>query len=114
MQLRKEELQKQGKVEADISEVTKESVISTFSVTKDHMLKAVRILETEGNTKILGGLSAWLPNHHGPTNYGKSVDQDNKYVFFFQMGSTKATTFKINVGDLVFSSFQYRCTSKLY
>ena len=37
MQLRKEELKKQGKVEAEVSEVTKESVISAFGVTKYHM-----------------------------------------------------------------------------
>ena len=58
MQLRKEELKKQGKVEAEVSEGTKEDIISTFGVTKDHMLEAAKILETEGNTKILGHPSA--------------------------------------------------------
>ena len=49
--LRKEELKKQGKVEAEFSEVTVVDLISTFGVTKDHMLQAAKILETEGNTK---------------------------------------------------------------
>ena len=35
---------------------------------------------------------------------GKSADQNNKEVLFIQRGSTKGTTFKINVGGLVFSS----------
>ena len=58
MQLRKEELKKQGKVEAEVSEVIEEDVISTFGVTKDHMLEVAKILETEGNTKNLGHTSA--------------------------------------------------------
>ena len=32
------------------------------------------------------------------------MDQKNKEVLFIQTGSTKGTTFKINVGGLVFSS----------
>ena len=31
------------------------------------------------------------------------MEQDNKEVLFIQTGSTKGTTFKINVGNLVFS-----------
>ena len=53
MQLRKEELKKQGKVEAEVSKVTEVSVISTFRVTKDHMFEVVKILEAERNTKNL-------------------------------------------------------------
>ena len=53
MQLRKE-LKKQGKVEAEVSEVMEEDIINDFGVTKDHMLEAAKILETEGNTKNLG------------------------------------------------------------
>ena len=34
----------------------------------------------------------------------ESADEDNKEVLFIQMGRTKGTTFKINVGGLVFSS----------
>ena len=51
MQLRKEELKKQGKVEAEAQvEVTEKDVISTFGVTNlDHMLEVAKILETEGN-----------------------------------------------------------------
>ena len=45
MQLRKEELKNQGKVEAEVSEVTEEDVISAFGVTKDHMLEAAKILD---------------------------------------------------------------------
>ena len=55
MQLRKEELKKQGKVEAEASEVSEDAVISTFRVTKDYMLEVVKILETEGDTENLGG-----------------------------------------------------------
>ena len=32
------------------------------------------------------------------------MEQDNKEVLFIQTGSTKGTTFKINVDNLVFSS----------
>ena len=32
------------------------------------------------------------------------MDQDSKEVLFIQKGSTKGTTFKIDVGGLVFSS----------
>ena len=58
MQLRKEELKKQGKVKSEVSEVTEEDIISMFGVTKDHMFEAAKILETEGNTKNLGNPSA--------------------------------------------------------
>ena len=60
MELRKEELKKQGKVEAEVSKVTKEDVAKTFGVTKDHMLEAAKILQAEENTKILGDTSAQL------------------------------------------------------
>ena len=49
MQLRKEELKKQGRVKVEVNEVTEEPVISAFGVTKDHMLKAASIVEAEGN-----------------------------------------------------------------
>ena len=58
MPLRKEELKKQGKVEAEVSEVMEEDVINTSGVTKDHMLQAAKILETEGKTENLGHLAA--------------------------------------------------------
>ena len=61
-------------------------------------------METEGNAEYSENSSAWLPNHYGPANYGKSADQDNKEVFFIQTGSIKGTIFKINAGGLVFSS----------
>ena len=102
--IRKEELKKQGKVEAEVSEVTKDAVISAFRVTKDHMLGAAKILETEGDTENSGDPSAQLPSYYGPANYGKSADQSNKEVLFIQRGSTKGTTFKITVGGLVLSS----------
>ena len=44
MKLRKEELKKQGKVQAKVSEVTEEDVAKAFGVTKDHMLEATKIL----------------------------------------------------------------------
>ena len=58
MKLRKEELKKQGKVEAEVSEVTEEDVAKAFGVTKDHMLEAAKILQAEENTKNLGDSSA--------------------------------------------------------
>ena len=58
MQLRKEELKKQGKVDAKVDEVTKDDVINAFGVTKDHMLEAAKILSNEGNTENLGCPSA--------------------------------------------------------
>ena len=58
MKLRKEELKKQGKVEAEVSKVTKEDVARVFGVTKDHMLEAAKILQAEENTKSLGDPSA--------------------------------------------------------
>ena len=57
MQLRKE-LKKQGKVDAEVSEVTEEDVISVLGVTKDHMLEAAKILGNEGKTENLGHPSA--------------------------------------------------------
>ena len=58
MKLRKEELKKQGKVEAEVSEVTEEDVAKAFGVTKDHMLEAAKILQAEENTENLGDSSA--------------------------------------------------------
>ena len=54
MQLRKEELKKQGKVEAEVSEVTREDIVRVFGVTKDHMLEAAKILQAEENAENLG------------------------------------------------------------
>ena len=58
MQLRKEELKKQGKVNAEVSKVTKDDIINVFGVTKDHMLEAAKILGTERNTENSGCPSA--------------------------------------------------------
>ena len=57
MKLRKEELKKQGKVEAEVSKVTEEDVAKVFGVTKDHRLEAAKILQAKENTKNLGGYS---------------------------------------------------------
>ena len=54
MQLRKEELKKPGKINTEVSEITKYDMISTFGVTKDHMLKVAEILGTEESTENLG------------------------------------------------------------
>lgn len=51
MQLRKQELRKQGKVVAEVSEVTEEDIINAFGVTKDHMREAAILLESEGKTE---------------------------------------------------------------
>ena len=58
MKLRKEELQKQGRVDTEVSQVTKEDVIGTFGVTKDHILTAAKILGNEEYTKSSGNSSA--------------------------------------------------------
>ena len=58
MQLRKEELKKQGTVEAKVNEVIEEDVINAFGVTKDYMLEAPKMLEAEGKTKKSGHPSA--------------------------------------------------------
>ena len=54
MRLKKEELKRQGKVNAEVSEVTEEDVIGAFGVTKDQLLKAAEILGKEENTENLG------------------------------------------------------------
>ena len=59
MQLKKEELKKQGKIDTEVSKITEDNMISTFGVTKDHMLKAAEILGKEENTKNLGKSSAY-------------------------------------------------------
>ena len=53
MKLRREELKKGGKVEAEVSEVTKEDVGIVFGATKSHMLQAAKILQAEENAKNL-------------------------------------------------------------
>ena len=58
MQLRKEELKKHGKVDAEVSKVTEDDVINVFQVAKDHILEAAKILSNEGNTKNSGCPSA--------------------------------------------------------
>ena len=58
MQLRKEELKKQSKVDAKVSEVTEDDIINAFGVTKDHTLEAAKILGNEGNTENSGHPSA--------------------------------------------------------
>ena len=69
MKLRKEELKKQGEVEAEVSKVTEEDIAKAFGVTKDHILEATKILQAKENTNISGDSSAWLPSHYGPTNW---------------------------------------------
>ena len=58
MHLKKEELKKQGRMDAKVSKVTKEDIIRAFGVTKDYMMKAAVILGKEENTKNLGNSSA--------------------------------------------------------
>ena len=54
MKLKKDELKKQGKVNAEVSEVTEENLIEAFGVTKDHMSKAAKILGKGENTENSG------------------------------------------------------------
>ena len=56
MKLKKDELKKQGKVNAEVK-VTKENLTEAFGVTKDHMSKAAKILGKEENTENLGSSS---------------------------------------------------------
>ena len=58
MKLKKEELRKQGKINTEVSEITKDDMINAFGVTKDHMLKAAKILGKEEKTEILGKSSS--------------------------------------------------------
>ena len=58
MQLKKEELKKEGKVETEVSEITEDDMISIFGVTTDHMLKADEILGKQENTENLRKSSA--------------------------------------------------------
>ena len=53
MKLMNENLKKDGKMVVQVNDITKESLISAFRVTQDHMLEASKILETEENTKNL-------------------------------------------------------------
>ena len=55
MKLKKDELKKEGKVNAEVSEVTEENLIEAFGVTKAHMSKAAEILGKGENTENLGG-----------------------------------------------------------
>ena len=57
MHLQKEDLKKQGKMDAEVSKVTEEDCIGAFWVTKDHMPKAAEILGKEENTENLGNSS---------------------------------------------------------
>ena len=57
MKLKKDELKKQGKVNAEVSEVTEENFIEAFDVTKDHMSKVAEILGKGENTKNSGDSS---------------------------------------------------------
>ena len=60
MKMKKDQIKKQGKVNAEVSEVTEENLIEAFGVTKDHMSKAAKILGKGENTENSGGLLAWL------------------------------------------------------
>ena len=67
MQLRKEELKKQGKVDAEVSEDTEEDVISTCLESQSITCwEAAKILGNEGKTENLGHPSAWLAKNYWP------------------------------------------------
>ena len=57
MKLRREELKKQGKVNTEVSKITKGDLVEAFGITKDQMMKAgkillvrMRTLKTQGNS----------------------------------------------------------------
>ena len=52
MRFKKDELNKQGKTNTEMSEITEYDMISAFGVTKDYMLKAAEILGKEENKKL--------------------------------------------------------------
>ena len=52
MKLRKEELKKHGKANAEVGEIPEENIIEAFGVTKNHMVRAAEILGKGENTKI--------------------------------------------------------------
>ena len=58
MKLKKDGPKKQGKVNAEVNEVTEENIIEAFGVTKDHMSKAAEMLGKGENTKNSGSLLA--------------------------------------------------------
>ena len=69
MKLKREELKNQGKVNTEVSEITKGDLIEVFGVTKNQMVKAVEILGKDKNTKNSGSLSgistsARIPSWH--------------------------------------------------
>ena len=104
MQLKKEELKKQGKGDAEVNEVTEESIISAFGITNNHMLKAARILEAGEIPKIWEILQPDYQIIMDLQTMGKVPIKTTKMFSFIQTGSTKGTTFKINASGLVFSS----------
>ena len=58
MKLKKEELKKQGKVNTEVSEITKGDLVEAFGITKDQMIKAGKILSKDEKTKNSGNSSA--------------------------------------------------------
>ena len=58
MKLRREKLKKQGKVDIEVSEITKGDLVEAFAIPKDQMIKAGKILGKNENTKKCGNLSA--------------------------------------------------------
>ena len=51
MKLKNEQLKKPGKIDAQVNEITEESLINAFGVTQNHKLEAANILGAEGNTE---------------------------------------------------------------
>ena len=100
MRLKKDELKNKGKVETEVSEITKGELVEAFGVTKDQMVRAAEILIKDKNTEILGNSSAWLANGYEPKNYQIAEIE----AMFILQGNTKGTTFKIKVNNLVFAS----------
>ena len=54
MKLKKEELKKHGKANAQVSEITEKNIVEVFGVTKDHMVRPAKILGKGESTENLG------------------------------------------------------------
>ena len=58
MRLRNEELKKESKAQAEVSEVSEGDLVEAFGITKDKMARATEIITKDESTKKSGPLSA--------------------------------------------------------
>ena len=58
MRMKREELKNKGKIETEVSKITKGELVDAFGVSKDQMVRAAEILAKDENTVKSGNLSA--------------------------------------------------------